>query len=347
MLKNSCNSKLSKKETSKTLGILLIIELLAAFLFVQVPSLYASSETKISVQPEITKVTLEENLTVTITVSNVNKLASWQVALIYNGTVLNCTSAWIPEDNVFSGRESVPLEIIYGKTFDGLNYVLIGSLLLSDSVDVNEGVLFMANFTAIEYGQTNLIIATEGKPVKFGPNPWDIWYTLLIGGVLGSEIQFQQQDGIVICGEENIKPVALFSIIPPKVQNTSLIIKGHTPVGVSFTRTFAYLPTTFNASESYDRDGYITKYIWNFGDGNVTETDLPIIHHTYTRTGLVTVELTVLDDQNMESEKSTLVLVIGLVLEYFDWSPLLYGLLILILAAIVISVIRKVRKGKS
>jgi PKD repeat protein len=342
MLSNDYKSKLSWKKMAKITRNLTMIELLTLLLLMQILPLYAAPETIISVQPETTKVTQGENFIITITVSNVNKLASWQVALKYNGTVLSCTSFWIPEDNVFSGKESILLETVNGTTFDGLNYILIGSFLISDSVDVINGILFMANFTVIEYGQTNLIIATKEKPVKFGPNPWDTWETVLLD-IFGNEIPFKQQDGIVISGEQNIKPIALFSVIPPNVQNSSFIIQGHPPVGVSFARTFAYMPTIFNASESYDRDGCIIKYIWNFGDGNVTETDSPIITHTYTRTGPVTVELTVLDDQNA-AEKATLVLVVGLVLEYFDWSPFIYGLLGLALAILVVSTIRRIIK---
>ena len=54
-------------------------------------------------------------------------------------------------------------------------------------------------------------------------------------------------------------------------------------------------PLTFTASGSYDPDGSITKYAWDFGDSNprsdVTTT------HTYTTTGDYTAALTVTDDQ--------------------------------------------------
>ena len=38
---------------------------------------------------------------------------------------------------------------------------------------------------------------------------------------------------------------------------------------------------TFDASSSYDPDGYITKYHWDFGDGATTDTIIPSVTHTY------------------------------------------------------------------
>ena len=62
---------------------------------------------------------------------------------------------------------------------------------------------------------------------------------------------------------------------------------------------------TFNASESYDPDGYIACYAWDFGDGTpiVVESD-PITTHTYTNYGDFTVKLTVTDDDGLTDEKT-------------------------------------------
>lgn len=52
----------------------------------------------------------------------------------------------------------------------------------------------------------------------------------------------------------------------------------------------------FNASESFDPNGIIVSYTWNFGDGNMTKIDKPVINHTYTKPGNYTVNLNVTDD---------------------------------------------------
>ncbi len=55
----------------------------------------------------------------------------------------------------------------------------------------------------------------------------------------------------------------------------------------------------FNASSSYDMDGTIISYIWDFGDGNnATESD-PITNHAYQNPGNYTVKLTVTDNDGL------------------------------------------------
>ena len=60
---------------------------------------------------------------------------------------------------------------------------------------------------------------------------------------------------------------------------------------------------TFDASSSYDSDGNITNYEWDFGDGNVTSTTHEILNHSYSEAGNYEVRLTVTD--NDEATNST------------------------------------------
>ncbi|MFQ6062573.1 MAG: PKD domain-containing protein, partial [Methanosarcinales archaeon] len=53
---------------------------------------------------------------------------------------------------------------------------------------------------------------------------------------------------------------------------------------------------TFNASSSYDPDGNITSYSWNFGDNTTKEG--AIVNHSYSTSGNYTVTLTVTDNDN-------------------------------------------------
>jgi len=70
---------------------------------------------------------------------------------------------------------------------------------------------------------------------------------------------------------------------------------------------FAYTPenpakdqtATFNATSSHDRDGNITTYKWDFGDGNITTTTDPVIKHVYTASGTYTMGLTVADNDGL------------------------------------------------
>jgi len=60
---------------------------------------------------------------------------------------------------------------------------------------------------------------------------------------------------------------------------------------------------SFDASESYDSDGSIVSYYWDFGDGN-SETGISV-NHVYESSGEYTVELTVTDDGDQPSSTTT------------------------------------------
>jgi PKD repeat protein len=76
---------------------------------------------------------------------------------------------------------------------------------------------------------------------------------------------------------------------------------------------------TLNAMLSYDPDGNITSYYWDFGDGN-NGTDI-ITTHNYTTTGTYNVTLTVADNDNLTDSESTLIIVKKYPKAAFTYSP--------------------------
>lgn len=54
---------------------------------------------------------------------------------------------------------------------------------------------------------------------------------------------------------------------------------------------------TFNASPSYDPDGTVVTYEWDFGDGTSLTTGQPLVTHVYLNEGSYTVTLTVTDNE--------------------------------------------------
>jgi PKD repeat protein/KaiC/GvpD/RAD55 family RecA-like ATPase len=64
----------------------------------------------------------------------------------------------------------------------------------------------------------------------------------------------------------------------------------------SSTTAYTNQTVTFNATSSYDPDGLILSYFWDFGDGT-NATDV-IVSHAYTHDGVYNVSLTVTDDDN-------------------------------------------------
>ncbi len=72
------------------------------------------------------------------------------------------------------------------------------------------------------------------------------------------------------------------------------------------------LEVEFDASPSYDRDGYIVKYKWNFGDGE--EAEGIKVKHTFKKKGEYIVTLEVTDNEGYKSSAFHIVKVLGLYL---------------------------------
>lgn len=90
--------------------------------------------------------------------------------------------------------------------------------------------------------------------------------------------------------------------------------------GIYPIASFTYSPSepiggetvSFDASTSYDPDGTIVSYTWNFGDGiNATETD-PTTSHTYVAAGNHAVVLAVTDNDTLTSTARQFITVVKL-----------------------------------
>ncbi len=68
-------------------------------------------------------------------------------------------------------------------------------------------------------------------------------------------------------------------------------------------------PVTFNASASYDTDGTIVSYAWEFGDSTVGNGI--VAAHAYANPGVYTVNLTVTDNQSLTSSATHPVTIVG------------------------------------
>jgi len=76
---------------------------------------------------------------------------------------------------------------------------------------------------------------------------------------------------------------------------------------------YAGYTLTFNASSpwSYDLDGSLINYKWEFGDGNITEGLYPVILHVYDTNKTYTAKLTVTDNDTLTSFTRTQFIQIG------------------------------------
>jgi PKD repeat protein len=82
--------------------------------------------------------------------------------------------------------------------------------------------------------------------------------------------------------------------------------------------SFTYTPNeplvgqtvAFNASESYDQDGTITSYAWDFGEGTtLTRTD-PLATHIYTENGNYNVALAITDEDGLTDSAWTTIAIL-------------------------------------
>ncbi|UCD12945.1 MAG: PKD domain-containing protein, partial [Thermoplasmatales archaeon] len=91
------------------------------------------------------------------------------------------------------------------------------------------------------------------------------------------------------------------------------------PPHADFTHTIDDKNVSFDASRSYDYDGTIVSYEWDFDD-NATGTGL-LINHTYSEDGIYNVTLTVTDDDNKNDSTVKMVIVDSIPPEITDNTP--------------------------
>ena len=205
------------RRLKKLVLIPIIILLLELSVFT---TLAQQDETTMSVTPAQITVTPGQSFTINVTVNNVDNLNTWQLALKYNASIINCTAAWIPQNNVFAGQQTISvLPVLNAPTVDGYNYTLYGLALLAGSINVTQGILCSLNFTCQTYGATPLQIATASNPLETGSilYPSNSTYSFLLDPD-GNEMPFANQDGLVTNG---FQPTLILTIVPTLDGTTS------------------------------------------------------------------------------------------------------------------------------
>jgi hypothetical protein len=165
-----------------------------------------ADETTIAITPDFLVMPPGSTTTVAVTVADVDDLYIWEVIVEYNASVANCSSAWIPSDNVFQGHSYLESPTMYYNLINlpstgGLSYLIYGaSLTSSDYVDVTFGTLFNINYTGLEDGLTTLRIVTIFDPISgFSAD----WYSYLCDSNF-QEMPFVSNDGCAVVGSENV-----------------------------------------------------------------------------------------------------------------------------------------------
>jgi hypothetical protein len=335
-------------------GKLVAVMICVSFLLVliaQVNQARAAGETKIIIDPELIQVSGGDNFTIVINATNIAVLSTWQLTLKYDASVMNLTAMWVPAGiSVFGSAIQIPVEPDLGiDLLDSMGYVNYGNALLGDPVSVSNGILCMANVTALAEGQTTILIATSSNRAHKTPNEYDAFYSYVLDAD-NVEVPYTTKSATMIVGGGASKPIALFTATGTgPLTGGNLVLPGHPPTGdLVYAQAYKGYSVTFNASASF---GVITldnetkvigqaaigKYNWDFNDGNLTSTNDPIITHTYDGTGSFIAKLTVEDKENppATSDSVQLTIVVGLVLPRFDWTPFIYAVFAIIIVGAV------------
>jgi hypothetical protein len=258
---------------------------------------------------------------------------------------------WVPVGlSVFGSATQIPVEPDFGiDLLDSMGYVNYGNALLGDPVSVSNGILCMANVTALAEGQTTILIATSSNRAHKTPNEYDASYSFVLDAD-GIDVPYTTKSATMIVGGGSSKPIALFTATGDSpLTSGNLVLPGHSPMGdQEYVQCYLGYSVTFNASASF---GVITldngtkvigvaaigKYNWDFGDGNITSTNDPIIVRTYDQAGRQVVKLTVEDKENppATSDPVQLTLIVGLVLKLLDWTPFIYAMFAIIIVGVV------------
>lgn len=137
--------------------------------------------------------------TVNVSVIDVTDLFAWEIRVYFDNTVVNTTTdlVWYPDDHVFAGQTTVPLEPVVEQDMVGW-YVSFGSSLMVGVAFTGTGTLCQINFTGVNPGTSDL---TFSRPLGAD--------TILLDDTL-ADITFTVNDGTI----EVIPEFSAFALIP-------------------------------------------------------------------------------------------------------------------------------------
>lgn len=247
----------------------------AAYLTLPDGTIVSAALAEISVQPSLNVALVGETFNVTVDVGNVKDLFSWQVAMSFNPIILEAISVTMGEFLVTQpGGTYVPPPVLNNTHgWVGFGEVSLGQGPTSTGVD-GSGTLATVTFRVRADGASFLNV-TDPVPVSLTSNATSVLLDSTWPDPV--EIPFTPVDGDFVVGA---KPVVSFT---------------YSPISPAIGETI-----TFDASESYDPDGTIVSYEWEFGDES-NDTGV-IVQHSFVTGGTYSVTLTVTDNSTFALE---------------------------------------------
>lgn len=234
-----------------------------------------------------------DNFAVNVTIENCPpNLGGYEFRLVWNASILNCTSHTLTPPKEWGSNYFVSRDLLNLSNADGTQSYWAAVSATVSRVNVSSShVINTFNFTAVGNGTTTigfLNIAYQNPLL----GDWDGNLIPSVGGY-----------GVVDIG--GTVPMAYFTVVPPSsnINDSEYnfympLIPGNVTV---FSKGYVGIPVIFNASLSINPVGYISKYIWTFGDGNITivnaagpsDKAASAVTHTYNSYGEFKATLTV------------------------------------------------------
>jgi PKD repeat protein len=212
---------------------------------------------------------------INLTVADVANMYTWQAQILFKPSMLNCNDATFPADNVFAGKPTIPVPPIIDNI--GGSVTFGASMIGAGPGFTGTGVLCQINFTVVGWGNSTL-----NYSVPYGSDTFLLNSDLSIIPSMVTNGYFENKKIV-----EPQAPVALFDYLPKPVIVGQVI--------------------TFNGSASYDPDGSVVSWAWNFGEPPLASG--PTVTHTYVSDGNYTVTLTVTDNDGLAGLTSKEVIV--------------------------------------
>jgi parallel beta-helix repeat protein len=241
---------------------------------------------------------------------------------ITQNTVINCKYGVLLE---YANYTTMYLNTIKSNTEYGLrlSYTFY-SLVKGNIIENNKYGVYVWNCSQNQFYYNNFIDNTNQVAHYDAPVTANIWDTNVCPGAKGNYWSdyagHDDGSGVGRWGESRVAGDGVGDTLIPHLQvDWYPLMYPWTPVPLEhpvaiFTHDppepIYNQPAAFNASKSYDTDGVIISYTWNFGDGNITTVTNPMIVHTFTALGDYTVTLTVTDNDLLTNSTSHLVRVL-------------------------------------
>lgn len=217
---------------------------------------HAVDETSLYVDPmTVLDIPVGESFTINVSVADVDDLFTWQVKLLFDSTVLNCTEAVYPATGgMFEGKMIIPVT----PTIDNEEgYVLHGASLMGIDSSSGSGVLCQITFEVLAIGESG---------IEFSEPYGDKTY--LLHGTL-EDIPVTIQDGFFTNLPTPFHDLAVTDLSLsdhyPK-QNDSVLISVQVLNNGTVTETF-------NVSVFYDSSLIETRTVTDLGSGIDTTLD--------------------------------------------------------------------------